>query len=66
MINGVKKLEFMFKTLVAHSETINPLYRAPGPQKQGRNWRKKQYYVKKTLILVCVPSLQKQSSIFWV
>lgn len=31
MINGVKKLEFMFKT---HTETINPIYWAPSPKKQ--------------------------------
>lgn len=81
MINGVKKLEFIFKTLVAHTETINPIYWAPtihqtkNPKNQHKiSERSNNYY--KTLILLCVSLLKKKKKgekkfpiyheIFWV
>lgn len=65
MINGVKKLEFIFKTLVAHTETINPIYWAPtihqpkNPKNQHKiSERSNNYY--KTLILLCVSLLKRK------
>lgn len=77
MINGVKKLEFIFKISVAHTETINPIYWAPTmhqPKKTNVKFQKEAILYHKTLILVCVPPLQNKKQkispiyqeIFWV
>lgn len=79
MINGVKKLEFIFKTSVAHTETINPIYWVPTIHQKKQNqtikFQKEAILYHKTLILVCVPPFQKKKKqkispvyrdIFWV
>lgn len=64
MINGVKKLEFILKTSVAHTETINPIYWVPTIHQKKQNqtikFQKEAILYHKTLILVCVPPLQKK------
>lgn len=66
MINGVKKLEFIFKTSVAHTETINPIYWVPTIHQKKQNqtikFQKEAILYHKTLILVCVPPFQKKKS----
>lgn len=73
MINGVKKLEFMFKTLVAHIEAINPIYRAPGPEKQRKISERSNTMLQNTYFGGCSsPSKTEQQispiyqEIFWV
>lgn len=71
MINGVKKLEFMFKTLVAHTETINAIYRES--KKQGKISERSNAVLQNTYFGVCsFPSKTEQQispiyqEILWV
>lgn len=61
MINGVKKLEFMFKTLVAHTETINPIYQASSPKKQRKISERSNTMLQNTFFGACsFPSKTEQ------
>lgn len=74
MINGVKKLEFIFEISVAHTETINPIYWAPTTHqpKKIQTFQKEAILYDKTLIFDCVPPFKKKKispiyqEIFWV